>query len=397
MITKCDICGADRDRTYGVCGLRVCAKHYNQFKKYSKFLDTNPRTAKDPNKVRIDSDNKCAYIETYDKNLLPSGEFIIDLEDLELVSEYKWRIMDNSVKTDMNINGIRSSMILQYLILNIDPKLVYRIDYLNGNKLDFRKSNLSVVYDKNPTRRSQYRCDVCDRMFQKAYTIDGYRLCRYHYDQYKEHGRFLDKRHRRISDPNEFHFCGDTTYIDLYNGYGDVIAQAIIDTEDVAKIDNIKWSVSRGYASATVNGKTTKMHQLILPTDLFIDHINHNKLDNRKCNLRSVTNAQNMYNMDSKGIAYAKGGAGPFAYIRCNGKRYHLGTFKTEDEAIAARIVAEVYLFGEHRFPKELPDIDRTRLEEITEQVIARIDYINSSNFRKYKHGSNTNFVDLVK
>lgn len=387
MITVCDVCGATSYRTYGAYNgkLRVCPKHYSQYKKYGKFLDTNPITSKTPNPIEIDEANNCAYLTTYDSNHEPSGRFIIDLEDLELVSKHKWCRNENTIKTDTNIDGKRGSIRLPYLIMNTTPNLVSRIDFLNGNKLDFRKTNMNFVYDKNPTRRSMYRCDICDRMFQKPYLIDGYRLCRYHYDQYQEYGKFLDTRHRRASDPNEFHFCGDTTYIDLYNSYGDVIAQAIIDTEDIAKIDNIKWHLSLGYVNGNVNGKTIKMHRLILPTDLFVDHINHNKLDNRKCNLRAVTNAQNIHNMDSKGIRYVKGGAGPHARICYNGKQYHLGTYKTEDEAIAARIVAEVILFGEHRFPKVLPDISKETLEEITDRVTERIKYIDSPEYEKYK------------
>jgi hypothetical protein len=40
------------------------------------------------------------------------------------------------------------------------------------------------------------------------------------------------------------------------------------------------------------------MHHLILPLtkDVEIDHINHNGLDNRRCNLRLVTHQQNIQN-----------------------------------------------------------------------------------------------------
>ncbi len=77
----------------------------------------------------------------------------------------------------------------------------------------------------------------------------------------------------------------------------------IFDESDLSKIIETNWFVSdRGYAIRNrKNGRQDRMHHLIIgkpPIGLVTDHINRNKLDNRKCNLRFVTQKVNMQNRD---------------------------------------------------------------------------------------------------
>ena len=83
---------------------------------------------------------------------------------------------------------------------------------------------------------------------------------------------------------------------------------AIIDEEDDPWIGQYKWFCSAyGYAvrGADKGGRRTilYMHRVILGTSpgIQVDHINGNRLDNRRCNLREVTSAQNKYNMRRRG------------------------------------------------------------------------------------------------
>lgn len=84
------------------------------------------------------------------------------------------------------------------------------------------------------------------------------------------------------------------------------------------------------------------------PEGMFIDHINGNGLDNRKCNLRICTNTQNQYNASIRkdntsgfrGVCWNRGSNKWQAYMRVNGKQTSLGLFtclikaaKTYDEA----------------------------------------------------------------
>ena len=76
------------------------------------------------------------------------------------------------------------------------------------------------------------------------------------------------------------------------------------------------------------------------------DHINHNTLDNQKCNLRVVTHRQNHENMRNQskygvGIALNKRSTKkPYrAHARVDGKDTHIGCFASIEEAVAARTV----------------------------------------------------------
>jgi len=86
-----------------------------------------------------------------------------------------------------------------------------------------------------------------------------------------------------------------------------------------------------------------------------MDHINGDKSDDRWCNLREVTNAENMRNRPKNknnksgvtGVRWYKGSMKWRAEIRVEGKSLYLGSYDTKEEAIAARKEAEK-LFGFH-------------------------------------------------
>ena len=73
----------------------------------------------------------------------------------------------------------------------------------------------------------------------------------------------------------------------------------LVDDEDFSKIRKSSWYVSnRGYVCTRTERKIKYLHRILMnPSEkLQVDHINHNKLDNRKINLRIVTNQQNHFN-----------------------------------------------------------------------------------------------------
>jgi len=89
------------------------------------------------------------------------------------------------------------------------------------------------------------------------------------------------------------------THIALSNG-----KFAIVDPEDYEKLSKILWCVTKNRNTFYVHralgkGKYQTMHHAIMgipEKGLMIDHINGDGLDNRKCNLRIVTNKENCLN-----------------------------------------------------------------------------------------------------
>jgi hypothetical protein len=126
--------------------------------------------------------------------------------------------------------------------------------------------------------------------------------------------------------------------ISLSNG-----REAIIDKEDYNKIKNFTWHVDNiGYAYTSE--KRIRMHRLIIncPDEFEIDHINRNKLDNRKSNLRIVEHKRNLINCKVSckntsgysGVSYNKRKRKYEVYLNINSKRKGLGYYSGFKKAI---------------------------------------------------------------
>jgi len=138
---------------------------------------------------------------------------------------------------------------------------------------------------------------------------------------------------------------------------------AMVDDEDFEYLNQWKWNVSTsGYARRILYVKglgaqgNVYMHRLIneTPVELFTDHINQNKLDNRKSNLRVVTKSQNGMNRGKsknnqsgvKGIYWDSWAKKWRAEIMVNGLRIRLGRYLDLRKARDARIMGEKQYHG---------------------------------------------------
>lgn len=142
---------------------------------------------------------------------------------------------------------------------------------------------------------------------------------------------------------------------------------AIVDDDLYDKLKIFKWlgwkhsNMGKIYAKTNLklNGKFrfVTMHRLIMGLDsqFIVDHINHNGLDNRRCNLRLATVKENFLNSRKvkktssiyRGVTWDKQNMQWRAKIRCHGKCFFLGLFKDEDDAGLAYKHAAQELFGE--------------------------------------------------
>lgn len=218
--------------------------------------------------------------------------------------------------------------------------------------------------------KTYYRCSVCGRQLFRKIKSHGKVYCNKHYNQIKKYGTPQDTNPRTTYDKNEIIVDGKVARVKLYDAHCNHIATAIIDAEDVNKIRYTKWKLSAsGYAANTpkFSGSNKHMHREILGTDQFVDHINHNTLDNRKSNLRIVTKAQNMMNSNFKGVS--PNGCKWYAHIKINQKMLNLGNYLDEEEALYARWYAEQVLFKEFAYPKPEPEILESRKSQIQECV----------------------------
>lgn len=92
------------------------------------------------------------------------------------------------------------------------------------------------------------------------------------------------------------------------------------------------------------------------PKGFVVDHINGNKLDNRKLNLRICSHRQNMMNQRPqkgrssiyKGVSLCKRSGKFRAYITVNKKFKSIGTFELEEDAANAYNIEAKNIFGEY-------------------------------------------------
>jgi hypothetical protein len=136
---------------------------------------------------------------------------------------------------------------------------------------------------------------------------------------------------------------------------------AIVDDDDYERLSAYKWcySSSTGYAISArkLGGKKILLHRFLLnaPPNKVTDHINRDKLDNRKENLRLCSRAENNCNIGIrshnkgiyKGVYWVPTRQKWQVTIRHNKKPMYLGLFDNQHEAALMYNFWAIDLFGE--------------------------------------------------
>ena len=159
---------------------------------------------------------------------------------------------------------------------------------------------------------------------------------------------------------------GNIARLPLTNGY-----ETIIDTADLHLVEGANWhaevklrrdgSIRTVYARrnmpALIEGRIlTALHRIIMlpPSGMLVDHVNGDGLDNRRCNLRLATPAENNQNRrlslsntsGYKGVCFDKHKGKWRALIAANGRKVHLGHYTSAAEAAEAYETASICFHG---------------------------------------------------
>ncbi len=152
-------------------------------------------------------------------------------------------------------------------------------------------------------------------------------------------------------------------------------AVAMVDDADFEQVNRYRWCLSKdvrsSYAMRRRGNTRERMHRFILGLSsgngLEVDHIDDNGLNNQKSNLRICSRSENKRRArkrsDSqspyKGVRPPRKGHRWEASIEAKGKRLHLGSFTTAEEAAHAYDRVAIKLFGKFarlNFPVEVKD-----------------------------------------
>lgn len=130
------------------------------------------------------------------------------------------------------------------------------------------------------------------------------------------------------------------------------------DIQDLRKAKTFTWySSGSDFLKTCVNiyGKPLYRLLIITPKGFEIDHINRNRMDNRRSNLRICTHQQNQFNQNLQrnntsgviGVRFNKTRNKYVARIKFCGRDIHLGYYKNIEHAMQARNEAAKLLFGQ--------------------------------------------------
>lgn len=156
----------------------------------------------------------------------------------------------------------------------------------------------------------------------------------------------------------------------------------LVDLDVLPLIQDRCWyEANNGYLVSDRKEGRVLLHRLItgVPDSLVVDHLNHNKLDNRKSNLRVCSQQENVNNIvcQPEGIIKIKRGDREYYIVQLHGYR---GCFKSYDDAkrLRDKIIQEEYLLMGK--PINLDGVDYEELTNDTERSGSRLAHVGRHN-----------------
>lgn len=127
----CKICGRETSHSDG-----ICSKHFMQIKKYGVPLDDNPRRDYDLNDIDIYEDT--AEIVLYNNSQEEiEDKVVIDIEDIDKIKDIRWDRKQSCIVGKI----LGKNVLLANYLLDTNEK----VEFINGDNLDFRRENLQIV------------------------------------------------------------------------------------------------------------------------------------------------------------------------------------------------------------------------------------------------------------
>lgn len=231
------------------------------------------------------------------------------------------------------------------IVIKVDEDKAYKIAELNWYKEKSKIRKIGVSgQGKRPTLGRFIVGDECSKkwVFHKNGDRSDFR---------RENLAASDEFKKSVRESRSGIMDGKVVY---YIPVGDSDF-TIVDEEDKEFADQYLWYNSFGYAVCP--SKSSRMHRMIMnaKSGQEVDHVNGNRMDNRKCNLRICNHVQNSRNAPVKkcsktgikGVWFNTKSRTYNSQIRVDGKRLWLGSFTYIHQAAEAYRVAAKKHHGE--------------------------------------------------
>lgn len=205
---------------------------------------------------------------------------------------------------------------------------------------------------------NKYYCDYCGK------EIVG--RCKKHLQRVKKH--FCTREHRVLFTMNKVEYRDD--YVVIFVEHKGEQHECLVDVNDYEKkikpLGTKIFMYGNNYCYFSLCTKENprkkiKLHRYLMNVvdkeDVVIDHINRNRLDNRKCNLRKSNTVLNTYNRDYssnstskvKGVSFNKAMQKWRGQVQVNGKRIYTEPYKSFETCVEVTEELRKQMYKEYR------------------------------------------------